>query len=53
MKGKTKITKENSRGTKHRWKRAEFDHVKKGSEHVVKDSGNRHAITPKHLKMAM
>jgi hypothetical protein len=28
----TKITKENSTGTKHKWKRAECDHVEKSSE---------------------
>jgi hypothetical protein len=31
-KERTKITKENSTGTKHRWKHAECDHVKKAEK---------------------
>jgi hypothetical protein len=34
----TKITKENSTGTKHKWKRAECDHVKKKAKKAAKQN---------------
>jgi hypothetical protein len=37
----TKITKENSTGTKHRWKRAERDHVKKKKKEGEKEAAKQ------------
>jgi hypothetical protein len=50
----TKITKENSTG-KHKWKRAECDHVKKGQKKRSEAESFRHMKIKylTHLKMAM
>jgi hypothetical protein len=37
-KERTKITKENSTGRKHKWKHAECDHVKKGRKKAAKQN---------------
>jgi hypothetical protein len=50
----TKITKENSTGTKHKWKCAQCNHVKKGKKSCEAESFKRmEIIYPTHLKMAM
>jgi hypothetical protein len=51
----TKITKENSTGTKHRWEHAECDHVKKAAEKrsEAESFKNMKIKYPTHLNMAM
>jgi hypothetical protein len=47
-------TKENSTGTKHKWKRAECDYVKQGKKNSEEESFKCMKIKyPTHMKMAM
>jgi hypothetical protein len=44
----TKITKENSTGTKHKWKHAECEHVNKGRKNVSEAESFKHTKIISH-----